>query len=274
MKVLRLSLVMAIALCVSGNALAAANSIPYMNSFEEVAGPETGGHPVGYTNGESIVNASLGWYAPDTANGTVVSQTLDYLGSLPIPTADHDQVLEFTDAVTNTFTDTGGATVWIDCLLQPTLTDDQTPEGLADAKTMIYFNSNGYPVVWGAYLIDDVYSNAWQTSTGGQISTGQWARVTVEMNLASEAFTAAEYFKVSIDNQEITFPNGMVTAGTEGTDGAWLRTVEDEVGNNKLNAITLTGVGQLDDLQVVLSPPLNVTTYSITSSQCRILEIK
>ncbi|MBT3295578.1 MAG: hypothetical protein HN383_09925, partial [Verrucomicrobia bacterium] len=164
MKVLQVSLVMAMALCVAGSAVAATNAIPYMNSFEEVAGPETGGHLTGYTNGESIVNAQLGWYAPDSANGTVVTQALDYLGGLPIPTADHEQVLEFTDSVTNMVQGGLGSNVWIDCLLQPTFTDDQVPEGMDDAKTMIYFNSNGYPVVWGGYPVGGGnYSNAWHT---------------------------------------------------------------------------------------------------------------
>ena len=265
MKVLQVALVMAMAICVAGSAVAATNAIPYRNSFE-IAGSDIGGHPTGYTNGESIVNESLGWYAPDTANGTIVTQPLDYLGALPIPTAFHEQVLEVTDSVTNMIQGGGGSKIWIDCLLKPTRVDaGEEPEGLTDAKSMLYFNSNGYPVVWGGYQ-NDLSSNVWHTSTSAQVSSGQWARVTLELNLIPLGLGAREYFQVYIDTEPLQFPNGTTIAGGSTTNGPWLRTVEESASNENLKSVTLSGTGQMDDFQVVLETPLTATTYTITAS--------
>ncbi|MDP7024602.1 MAG: hypothetical protein QGH42_10250 [Kiritimatiellia bacterium] len=261
MKVLQVTLLMAVALCVAGAASAATNSIPYQESFEVSTT-----YGAGFTNGQSIVDEPAGWYAASTENGTVITQTLAYLGGQPISAASHDQVLEFVDTVTNFVAGGGGSNVWIDCLLNPTRVEDgQEPEGLTDAKTMVYFNTNGYPVVWGGYQ-DSASSNIWHTSTTAQVGSGQWARVTIELNLIPDGFTGYEYFKVYVDNTELKFADGLATAGGSPALGPWLRTVEESANNEDLKSVTLSGTGQMDDLQVVLETPLTVTTYSITAS--------
>ena len=266
MKVLQVALVMAVALCVAGSAVAATNAIPYMNSFEEVAGPETGGHLTGYTNGESIVNASLGWYAPDTANGTVVTQALDYLGSLPIPTADHKQVLAFTDSVTNMVDSGANTEVWLDCLIQPTRYDSGGYPDLGnsnDVKVAMFVNTNGQLVAYGGHIAtNDALVYAW-TPLGEPegIGTSQWVRITVKL----EFDHFYPYFQISLNNQPaLTFDRGMIAPDSGSYGGSWFIMADDAA--TKMESITLSGTGSIDDLQVLTNSPIDTVNHTITSS--------
>jgi uncharacterized repeat protein (TIGR02543 family) len=153
--------------------------LPFAEDFE--------GLTLGNLNGQS------NWLA----SGAVVQTNLVYEGLQAAEIAGDGYVIrEFADAQTN---------VWTDFRVQPAFLDGEPGNLDADSTSVIFFNTNGHPVVYDG-LTPVVVSNV-------TVTTGEWVRVTVNSDYAAK--TWALYINGALQKPDLDFYDATATHYTE-----------------------------------------------------------
>ena len=234
---------------IAGIALGSTNPVPYAEDFE------------GYTNGQVIaVDGTAGWYADDS--NALMAVDTNYSGNfyLPLPDSDHTRVLDLKSNATNLI-ESAKEVVWLDTIVKPTVYDTSSaaPPIPADAQTALYLNTNGHVVIWHENFAAS--SNVWTELSGTTIASGEWARITLELDYFTEDWSyGKKYFRTYVDGElmsnELAYT---INDGTGTTNGSWF--VMADSTRTYMSSLGLNGTGLFDDLVVTNAKPANLTVY-------------
>jgi hypothetical protein len=187
-----------------------------------------------------------GWYGPggDTAPRVIsTNYTLAIQGDLPIPYAEHTQVLAIDGLVTNGFAGTGAYTsLWIDSVCEMTRwRNPSPPEDRDRAQLQVYVDADGFLRVWNTPdPVSHPSSNGWTTLPGVQVVDGAYHRITVHADYQREA-SGHFYFELFVDGVPVTQPVARFAAAN--TNNAFL------------SRLVMSGPFVLDDLVVDIRDP-------------------
>jgi len=231
-----------------------------------------------YTNGQDIVaDTNSSWYGEAEAliaNTNVMSSSP---AGNPLATT-HDVVAELTANVTNMVTGGSGKSIWIDQLTQPRRWDqDGHPTDIpTDAQMAFYVNTNGHIVIyhhdWNGGVPTGA-SNIWTEITSPTINTGDWVRVSINMDYAYADWVGygalgAYYFQMAINGTLLTHASQGVE-DPEGVDytlgGSHFVMATVDLGS-QMNAISLHGTGYFDDMVVTTNEPTYTIVYTLSST--------
>lgn len=233
------------------------NSIPYAESFES------------YTNGFQLFNTN-GWYADKPDSLTVItnwpSYTNEYMGGeVPLTNVPHTLIASLDGSVTNAITNSiTQSEIYVDMMINPTRwVEDDPPTISNNLKVAIYFNSNGNPVVYGAYGYQGQWQpeegTNWLTSSSFTVATDQWVRLTVDLQLSKPA--GEEWFRVRLDGVPLVFEKGADIVQSTNKPGPWLQVANTSAG--KINSCGFSGTGRFDDMQVITNNPIIGQKYTV-----------
>jgi len=244
----------------AGTTSMVSGALPYTNSFES------------YSYG--ALPAADGWSYSGSSSATVDNVVyLDthalntaFMGS-PITNDSHDKVLSFVDAtLTNSFSDTASNNlVVIDTMIQPTIAKTvEYNDAVSNSQVCIMFLTNGV-AIWQGFQTNTVDNyaadtNAWVilNNNATPVSSGKWVRLTMTIDYKSlptdgagwELGTFTAMFQVKIDGQPLISANGHVTNNmASASPGPWFL-MAPKAWPAKINYLSLSGNGMLDDLIV------------------------
>lgn len=247
------------------------NTVPYAESFENLAG--WGG---GYTN----VSGRMGWDSGGAGGDQSRITNLVYAFSatnLPLSSATHTNVLRLDtqgDVLTNSFGSgyyMGGAVVYMDLMMR-LLPVEQVPAPftVADTGTKcgVYANTNNQLVVYHGVAAPDgtLLSNAVDATTV-VADSNNWHRVTLVMDAtATNPASALAMFQVKFDGLPVTNPAAYGSgwkAQFEATGllpstvstGIWFRLATTNAAAKTLQRLCLMGTGYADDVVTTTLDP-------------------
>jgi hypothetical protein len=231
------------------------NPIPYADTYESDK----------YAAGSNLVGTV--WQGvTGTSLAVVTNLTYTPTAGYPVTNANHFQVMAFSDGpITNEFNGTSLTTVALDTMIKPMFAEPPSGSQMAavsNSQVSLYIGTNGYVNVYHGVLASTIPgtpdSTQWtELTSGAQISSGSWCRLTLVMNYDTSVAPIA-MFKVLVNGNLISAPNGYPGAdvSTGATGGPWFISPKWDDANLALHRIVLSGSGMLDDMVV--------TTNSIT----------
>jgi len=258
--------------------------LPFTNSYETVEADTST-----VVGASVLANPAFGsWAGAEGSVAYVTNVTYTAKANSPLgESVTHSNIMVFSTEggeISNEFvssTDSMDITnfhphIYIDTMIRPVFSEELPMNAsVTTSQLSVSFNTNGNICIFHG-LADTwdgaLSSNKWSAFSGEPVVSGQWVRLTVEMNYnfddANRAFFRAQINGVMLSN-EFGFAN--VTAGEinhPGTTqpGPWFRAAND--GLVRLAQIALSGTGGLDDLLVSTNAPVvsRLATINVISS--------
>jgi hypothetical protein len=189
---------------------AMASTVPVVESFEA------------YTNGHPIADVAAWSETPSDAsvvstNSAAIAALVTYTNgtgnSYPLPEASHAKVLALNDEVRNSVGSETGGVVIAEWLAMPAQRES-APVGSDDHQMAFYVNTSSNVVIWHAAAS----SNAWLTLSGTSVSSGEWVRVSVIQDYATDRY------QLALDGAVVTDAAGETRDGTP--NGSWFNMVQ------------------------------------------------
>ena len=189
---------------------AMASTVPVAESFEA------------YTNGHPIADVAAWSETPSDAsvvstNSAAIAALVTYTNgtgnSYPLPDAAHAKVLALNDEVRNNVGSETGGVVIAEWMAMPA-PRDSAPQGSADHQMAFYVNTSSNVVIWHAASS----SNEWLTLSGTSVSSGEWVRVSVVQDYATDRY------QLALDGAVVTDAAGETRDGTP--NGSWFNMVQ------------------------------------------------
>jgi hypothetical protein len=189
---------------------AMASTVPVAESFEAY----TNGHPIasaadwsGTPSDASVVSTN------SAAIAALVAYTNGTGNSYPLPEASHAKVLALNDEVRSSVGSETGGVVIAEWLAMPAQRDS-APVGSADHQMAFYVNTSSNVVIWHAAAS----SNEWLTLSGTSVSSGEWVRVRVVQDYATDRY------QLALDGTVVTDAAGETRDGSP--NGSWFNMVQ------------------------------------------------
>lgn len=240
--------------------------IPFENSFETLG------------VGDSIFDAGIGkWVGTDGSVAIVTNLTYQPTVSYPLP-GDHTKVMLFSGDIVNSF-DTSAPleNVWIDTMLQPVFleTPPLTPSVTNSQLSICFISTNGtdgYIALYHGIVTNLDNDHVWEVQADTdlwyefpniQVTSGQWLRVSVEMQYNDINSLNKKSFRLLLNGVPLTNEWGFADENFTTQPGPWFRATDASQALLNLNDIALSGTGALDDLVVSATQPSFV---SVTAS--------
>ncbi len=232
-------------------------------------------------DGDDIVNTDS-WYGDAGSLTAFPTNYTKPAGGHPLSATGHTAVAKLSASVTNAITGGEYKSIWLDHIVKPQRWElkGHPTDIPADAQMAYYVNTNGHMVIYHAGIkessggngVDATGTNIWTEVSSIDIAADQWIRVSI--NMAYDRFAwSGYYFRIMIDGTMVTSEQAVVYPSfyddepddpKDYTLGGAYFMVGTEDGAGKMNAISLNGIGYLDDFVVSTNPPH--ISYIIASS--------
>ena len=251
--------------------------LPFTNSYETVVDDTS------TVVGASILaNPAFGsWAGAEGAVAYVTNVTYTAKASSPLAgSVTHSNVMFFSTEggdISNEFVtatnpeDTANfhPHIYIDTMIQPVFSEELPMNAsVTTSQLSVSFATNGNICIFHgvAERNADLSSNRWSTFTSEPVVSGQWVRLSVEMNYdidSGRGVFRAQLNGVTLSNE---FGYSDVNLAIADHSGPWFRCANDNL--LKLSQIALSGTGGLDDLLVSTNSPVvnRLATINVISS--------
>lgn len=232
----------------------------------------------GYASGVEIQDVDEGWTVGDVGSATIVGTNYVYTGGYPeIHQTGASNVLKLAGYATNTVTGGEGAEVWVDTMISMVAWSDSPgslPNVPSDVQAACIVNTNGNLVIYHYdhwTTLTPCWTEIPDTAVFGL--TSKWARVTFRFDYTEKDNEVPTYFFQVICNGYLVTNNlasvtnhGGALAG--GRNGSWFAVANsgDASLTNRVQGISVSDTGYLDDFQVTTVNPLTTTNWLIAAS--------
>jgi hypothetical protein len=224
------------------------NQVPYEDSFE------------GYDAGHKLIGLE-GWYGADPNMLEVLNRNYDYSSAYPLGTTHTNILAKYAGVATNRVESATNDTVWLDMMLsvENIREEEGLPDVDADTKGAVSVNSNGHIAVYHA--VPSTGTNRWTVLPDTSVSTGQWLRLTLEMDFETQDPTyGARYYRLHLDGGVLTNEAAYTTNdGTGVAGGAWFAMAA--LPEYRVTRLEFKGAMMMDDLRLVDVNPLDADSY-------------
>ena len=235
----------------------AAQDITFTDSFES------------YTNGQSIIGGAKGWMGPtnDPTMAAVEAKGYTYdkaTQPLPYPGTEHANVMVLqagNTEISNTFNEASFTNVYIDMMVKL----EQAPEGWEppatnDIQAALFVDTNGHLVVYHGSMVEfpDTFTNVLTTLDNDPAGTGEWSRLTIEMDYRTQGFWGFTFFRIRLDGGATLTNENAVASPTDFlvNTGSWFFCANQDAPSQYLTAVGLSGTGEFDDFVVTNKMPI------------------
>lgn len=203
-----------------------------------------------------------GWFGETNAYAIVTNMTYTWTHDRPEldpPAPSTNRVLRLdteNSSISNVLANTSGNTnVTVDAMIQFVFSPDEDAQGIITndntIQTAYYVNSNGWLTVYHLHPIAGTNAFSTLNYDCDALETGEWARVTLEFDFQTSepSFT---FFRIALNGN--FFTNSLALDIPHATDGIfggeWFVGVNRTTTPRRLDAVSFSGTGYLDDYRV------------------------